>query len=343
MDTGLTDLALPPGRRPGMGDVARLAGVSIQTVSRVLNHHPNVSEKTHRKVGEAIKALGYHRNTAAMTLVTRSSRILGVVNFAMTHVGPYETLRAVQEAAQDADYFVSLANVRNLSATSIHKAFDSLLSQAVDGIVVIAPHYEALTIIDEIPARVPIAVVGPRGRFEFASINVNQARGAQLAAEHLLELGHHRLVHIAGPPDWLEAKARLESWHRTLRGAGVDDFPSAVGDWEAKSGHDRALEVLRDYDPTAIFVSSDQMALGVLHALHRAERHVPEDVSVIGFGDVAGTAYYEPALTTIAVDFEEIGRQCMAVMFDLMHGVPRESVVLEPRLVVRSSTAVAPK
>ncbi len=336
------DTEFPAGKRPGMTDVARMAGVSVQTVSRVLNHHPNVSAKTHRRVADAIKLLGYHRNTAAMTLVTRSSRILGVVNFGMTHVGPYETLRAVQEAAQDADYFVSLANVRNLSAASIHKAFDSLLSQAVDGIVVIAPHYEALTIIDEIPARVPIAVIGPRGRFEFASINVDQARGAQLAAEHLLELGHTRLVHIAGPLDWLDAKARLESWHRRLRAAGVEEFPSAVGDWDAASGFERAKEVMGDYAPTAIFVSSDQMALGVLHALHRSGHRVPEDVSVVGFGNIAGTAFYEPALTTIAIDFDEVGRQSMALMFDLMHGMPREPIILEPKLVVRDSSGPPP-
>jgi len=328
-------------RAPGMEDVARLAGVSVQTVSRVLNHHPNVSEKTHKRVSAAIAELGYRRNTAARTLATRSSRILGVVNFGMSQLGQYETIRAVEGAAQDAEYFVSLANVRNLSKSSIMRALDSLLEQSVDGIVVIAPHYEALQVIDGVSARAPIVVVGPRGRFDFTSVSIDQARGAALAASHLLGLGHERLVHLSGPVDWLDAKLRLESWHRTLQQAGVEELPSIVGNWDTRSGYERTLEIIQSMDATGIFVSNDHMALGALHALHEFGLRVPEDVSVVGFGDIEGAPFFEPALTTIRLDFAEIGRQCMAAMFDLLGGAERLSVVLEPTLIVRDSTGPA--
>lgn len=324
-----------------MEDVARLAGVSVQTVSRVLNDKPNVSAKTATKVNDAISALAYRRNTAARTLATNSSRILGVVDFGMTQLGPYETLRAVQEAAQDAGYFVSLAHIRNLSAAAVHRALDSLLEQSVDGLVIVAPHYEALTLIGELPLRVPLVVVGPQGRFDFASVSVDQAEGARLALNHLVELGHTRVVHVSGPLDWLDATIRLEGWHREIQRIGLEEFPTLIGDWGSRSGFRRGMEIVNDLDVTGIFVANDQMALGVLHALHRAGRRVPDDISVIGFGDVDDSEFYEPALTTIRQDFSEIGHQCIKVLLDLVNGIPRESVVLRPLLIPRSSTGPA--
>jgi DNA-binding LacI/PurR family transcriptional regulator len=322
-----------------MTDVAELAGVSVMTVSRVLNDHPNVSARMRDRVKTAIAELDYRRNSAARALATSYSRTVGVVSFGASQVGQYETIRAVQESAQDADYFVSLANVRNLRAASITRAIDSLLSAGVDGIIVIAPHYEALTIIDDLPAKVPTLVVGPRGRFEFSSVSVDQSKGAEIAAHHLLDLGHRRLAHIAGPLDWLDAKLRLESWHRTLQREGVEDLPAVIGDWEPQSGFDAMVRLLADEDITGVFVSSDHMALGALHALHQLKRRVPEDVSVIGFGNTAGSAFFEPALTTISVDYDAIGRECLVAMSDLVTGVPSAQAVIEPKLIVRESTA----
>lgn len=325
-----------------MADVAERAGVSVMTVSRVLNDHPNVSAKTRDKVMGAIGELGYRRNFAARALATSYSRMVGLVSFGTSQIGQYETIRSVQESAQDADYFVSLANIRNLRAASMVSAIDSLLSAGVDGIIVIAPHYEALTIIDDLPARVPTIVIGPRGRFEFSSVSVDQSRGAELAARHLLNLGHRRLAHIAGPLDWLDAKLRLESWHRTLQHAGVEDLPSVIGDWEPESGYQAMQRLIDDEDVTGVFVSSDQMALGALHALHRTGRKVPEEISVIGFGDTGGSGYFEPALTTIRADFDAIGRECLSAMSDLIAGGGPAQVVLEPLLIERASTAAAP-
>ena len=325
-------------RAPSMLDVAKLAGVSLQTVSRVLNERPNVAPATVARVNQAIDTLGYRRNTAARTLVTRQSRTLGVITFATTQVGPYGTIQSVIEAAQDAGYFVSMAHTRNLSLVAVRRAIDSVLEQAVDGLVLIAPHYEALVMIGELRLRVPLVVVGAGGRLQFMSVSVDHAEGARLAARHLLDLGHERIVHVSGPLDWLDAKYRLEAWHREIQRRGVAEYPSVVGNWGAASGYERGAQILLETDVTGVFVSNDPMALGVLRALHRRGVHIPDDISVVGYGDIEDAAFYEPPLTTVREDVGEVGRRAIDALLSLMEGGATGAIMIPPRLVVREST-----
>lgn len=329
-------------RAPSMSDVAALAGVSLQTVSRVLNGHANVSAQTASRVNAAIADLGYRRNTAARALVTRQSRTLGVVDFATTQVGPFGTIRAVLEAAQDADYYVAMAHPRNLSLTSVRRAIDTILEQGVDGLVLVAPHYEALMVINELRLSVPLVVVGARGQFDLLSVAVDHAEGARIAARHLLDLGHERLVHVSGPLDWLDASQRLEAWHREIQRSGVQENPSIVGGWGSAAGYERGMQILLESDVTGVFVSNDQIALGVLSALHHHGVRIPQDISVVGYGDTADAAFYEPPLTTVREDVAEVGQRAIDMLLDAINGGSPSSLTVKPRLVVRESTAPVP-
>jgi DNA-binding LacI/PurR family transcriptional regulator len=325
-----------------MQDVAERAGVSVQTVSRVLNDKPNVSEQTRDRVQQAIRDLDYHRNTAAVALVTRSSKVLGVVDCGMDRTGPYETIRAVHRAAHQAGYFVSFAHSPSLTAARVRSVLDSLLEQDVDGIVFVAPHYEALSVINELRISVPTVVVGPSTKFPHHTVEIDNETTAALAIDHLTSLSHQRMVHLAGPLDWVDANVRMEVWYRRVQRAALPVLPTFVGDWTARSGYERGLQIMREVAPTAIFAANDQMALGVIRALTVGGYRVPQDVSVIGFGDVDDAEFFQPPLTTIREDFDEIGREAIALLLDLVRGEERTSVLVRPELVVRQSTGPAP-
>lgn len=323
-----------------MQDVAELAEVSSQTVSRVLNDKSNVSEATRVKVLEAIESLGYRRNTAAVALVTQSSKVLGVIDCGMTQTGPYETIRSVHRAAHEAGYFVSFGHAPSLSAARVRAVIDSLLEQAVEGIVFVAPHYEALSVIADLKVAVPVVVVAPSSRLQNYTVEVNNEAAIQLALNHLKELGHQRMVHLAGPLDWVEANARMETWYRLVQRASLPILPTYVGDWSARSGYELTDKIIKETDPTAIFTANDQMALGVLRRLADLGLTVPDDVSVIGFGDSADAEFYRPGLTTIREDSAKVAQNAIKLLLDLLNDVPRKrATLIEPDLVVRDSVS----
>src|SRR3954452_25036391 len=195
-----------------MADVARLAGVSQQTVSRVLNDSPHVRADTRARVMEAVRKLEYRPNRLARALVTGRSRTLGVLSFDTTLYGPASTLFAIERAAHDAGYFVSIASLRSLDAESVRAAVERLREQGVDGVLVIAPQESAARGLLQLPADIPIVATeaGPPGAVPLVA--VDQVAGAGLATEHLLALGHKTVWHVAGPPDWLEAQDRVRGW-----------------------------------------------------------------------------------------------------------------------------------
>ena len=326
--------------RPRLEDVAELAGVSHQTVSRVVNKHPNVSPGTREKVEAAIARLGYRRNTAARSLVTRRSQTIGVLASELSQYGPANTLLGVERAARDAGYFVSVAALREVNREAILDAVRHFLDQSVDGIVVIVPHLETPAALAELPVGVPVVAVGPAGNDAVGGVKVDQRRGAELAVQHLIEQGHTRIGHVAGPQDWIDAVARAEGWRCALAAAGLDADLMVEGDWSAGSGYGIGRRVAVTRRATALFVGNDQMALGVLRALNEAGISVPRDVSVVGFDDQPEAGYFSPPLTVIRQDFEELGRRCMDMMLAALEGGegPR-TLVVEPELVLRSSTA----
>jgi DNA-binding LacI/PurR family transcriptional regulator len=337
---------LPSTSRPRpvvMADVARLAGVSLQTVSRVLNDSPHVRVDTRDRVLDAMRKLDYTPNSVARALVTGRSRTLGVVSFDTTLYGPASTLLGIERAAHAAGYFVSIVSLEALDRESVTSAIARLRNQGVDGIVVIAPKESAAHTILQLPAEVPIvaAEAGPGGNVPL--VEIDQVEGARLATRHLLELGHRTVCHVSGPRDWLEAQDRERGWRSTLEAAGAAAPSVLAGDWSPASGYELGRRLAADDDVTAVFVANDQMALGVLRALHEAGRSVPGDISVVGFDDIPEAAYFMPPLTTVKQDFNEMGKRSLHLLLERIErgeaAPARETVAA--RLIVRASTAAA--
>ncbi|NYH54212.1 DNA-binding LacI/PurR family transcriptional regulator [Nocardiopsis arvandica] len=308
----------PGGRTPVMADVARLAGVSHQTVSRVVNGHPNVREETVLRVRRAIDELGYHRNSTARALVTRRTNVLGVIAFDTTLFGPAQTLSGIERAAREAGYFLSMVSLDDVSPDGIVAAAEYLIQQSVEGCVAIAPQRSLVDALAALPGPHPlVAVEGGEGS-GLPVVCVDQVQGAHDAVRHLLELGHATVHHIEGDPLWLESEARVVGWRRALEEADVPVPEPLPGDWSPRSGYElgRSLVARRAAGErvTAIFVGNDQMAIGVLRALHEAGLRVPGDVSVVGFDDVPEAEYLTPSLTTVFQDFAQVGKESLALL-----------------------------
>src|SRR5918992_3873291 len=326
-----------------MADVAKLAGVSLQTVSRVINDSPHVSAATRQRVEDAMRKLEYRPNPVARALVTGRSKTLGVVSFDTTLFGPASTLFGIERAAHDADYFVSIVSLRSLTRSSVLSAVDRLRAQGVDGILVIAPQESATQALLHLPEDVPVvaAEAGPDDSVPIVAID--QVEGARLATAHLLELGHRTVWHVSGPPDWLEAQDRVDGWRSTLEEADAAPPPVLVGDWSARSGHELGRRLADTEGVTAVFVANDQMALGVLRALHEAGRRVPSEISVVGFDDIPEAAYFSPPLTTVRQNFNEMGRRSLLRLLEEIERGERAATreTVEPELIVRASTTAA--
>lgn len=325
---------------PRLEDVADVAGVSHQTVSRVVNNHPNVSKATREKVETAIAELGYRRNTAARSLVTRRSQTIGVLASELSQYGPANTLLGVEQAAREAGYFVSIAALREVSREAISDAVNRFMDQSVDGIVVLVPHSDTLQALEVLNPDVPVVLVGSGGEGRFSGAKVDQLRGARLAVEHLIGLGHTRIGHISGPQDWIDGAERARGWREALAASDLDADLLIEGDWSAGTGYGIGQKLAADRTATAVFVGNDQMALGLLRALGEAGVRVPEDVSVVGFDDQPEAGYFMPPLTTVRQDFEELGRRCVDLMLRLLaDGAAAGTTVVDPQMVVRQSTA----
>jgi DNA-binding LacI/PurR family transcriptional regulator len=323
-----------------MADVAVLAGVSHMTVSRVLNDHPSVKPETRERILAAMRALGYRPNTVARALVTGRTGALGVVALGTALYGPTSTLLAIEAAAGTAGYSLSIVRLRSLTRASIMEAASGLQDRGVDGIIVIAPHARTANALQSAVRDTPlVAVEGGAGALP--TVAVDQARGAALAVQHLLSLGHPTVWHVAGPRDWLEAEARESAWRDVLQRAQRPEPPVLPGGWGVRSGYAAGRRLAAEGTATAVFVANDQMALGVLRALYEAGMDVPGRISVVGFDDVPEAAYFTPPLTTVRQDFAEVGRCALQLLLEqLAQGTRVERhVVVEPRLVLRASTS----
>jgi len=331
---------------PRMEDVASVAGVSHQTVSRVLNNFPKIRPATRERVLAAIEELGYRRNTAARTLVTRRSGIIGVITADMNHFGPANIMLGLEAASREAGFSLSLTGLSEISRASLRAAVDQVLDLAVEAVVMIVAHQEALTLAQSLRIGVPLVLVEGDLSATPLSAGVDQVAGARLATDHLLDLGHESVLHLPGPAVWLEAAARTDGWRQALveRDRRVPAL-MAEGDWSSRSGYEagRAMlrERLRDKRlPTAVFAANDQMALGLLRALHEADLRVPQDVSVVGFDDTPESGYFTPPLTTVRQDLRQLGQLTMALVLRVLGGeLDASEPLVKPQLIVRSSTA----
>jgi DNA-binding LacI/PurR family transcriptional regulator len=325
--------------RPVMADVARQAGVSHQTVSRVLNGHPNVSPETRAGVLAAIRALGYRPNAAARTLVTGRTNVLGVISFDTTLYGPASMLYGIERAAHPG-YTVTVASLPAYGRRSLLEAVERFLGQGVDGVIVIAPENSAVDALTELAADTPLVAVGCGTRAPLPSVAIDNLAGAAHATRHLLDLGHETVHHVAGPRSWLDAQERVDGWRQALGTAGAPEPELLRGDWSARSGYEIGHRLAAMPEATAVLCGNDSMALGVLRALAEQGREVPADVSVVGFDDVPEAAFSLPPLTTVRQDLGELGRRALHLLMDRICGEPRmhPRLPIAPELIVRASS-----
>ncbi|MEU1351448.1 LacI family DNA-binding transcriptional regulator [Streptomyces sp. NPDC005795] len=328
-----------------MADVAHLAGVSSQTVSRVSNGFPGVNEETRQQVLAAMKDLGYRPNSAARALKRGEFRTIGVITFTLSTTGNVRTLEAIATSAAHEGYAVTLLPVAVPTQDEVRGAFSRLGELAVDAVIVIMEVH----LLDEarlsLPPHVKVVVADSDAGDRYAVVDTDQAGGTREAVRHLLGLGHETVWHLAGPEESYAAQRRTDAWRAALQKAGRATPEIVRGDWSAESGYRAGLHLAGQADCTAVFVANDQMALGLLRALNERGRKVPQEVSVVGFDDIAEAGSFQPPLTTVHQDFGEVGRRCVeGVLHQMRRSGPDHGTTLVPtRLVVRASTAPPPR
>jgi DNA-binding LacI/PurR family transcriptional regulator len=332
------------GRAPNIRDVARAAGVSYQTVSRVLNDSAAIRPTTREQVLRAIEELGYRPNPAARALVTSRSKTIGVLSSQSALYGPTTIIQAIEIAARAAGYRLSVTSITTSDYDSLRSGLDFLVGQSIDALVVLAPQVGVFEALRELSITVPFVTLEATALGPGRGLSVDQARGARLAVRHLIELGHTQIAHLAGPSDWMEAEARVEGYRLELADAGLRPHAQIVGDWTAEFGYLAGVELLHARDFTAVFCGNDQMALGFMHACRDAGVRVPEDVSVVGFDDTPESAHFAPALTTVRQDFAEMGRRAVELLLAELSGEEElDHASIAPELVIRASSARAPR
>ena len=327
-----------------MAEVAAHAGVSTQTVSRVSNGLTNVEPATRDRVLASMQHLGYRPNRAARALRSGQYRNIGVIMFTLSSFGNVRTLESISIAAAQAGYSVTLIPVEEPTQEHVTKAFARLSEQSVDGVIIVIEAHFVNEADVELPVGIPVVVIDSGERPDYPVVDNDQAQGARLATEHLLELGHATVWHVAGPESSYSAARRASSWRSTLEAAGRDVPPVIRGDWTTASGYRAGIELRDRDDVTAVFAANDQMALGVLRAFHEVGRRVPDDTSVIGFDDMAESDSFWPPLTTIHQQFDVVGQTGMRMLIAEIEAetITPGTFTVPTSLVVRESTAPPP-
>lgn len=328
--------------RVSMADVAAHAGVSAQTVSRVVNGSPRVDPQTRARVEEAMTALGYRIHRAAQALRTGRTRTIGLVVSTLATVGNSRMLQAVCAAAEARDYAIVV--VTATADSGIRPAFSRLHDRAVDGAIVLN---EATRLVQMAGTTgdMPLVVVDAEPAAHLVTVQTDHADGARAATAHLLAGGAETVHHLAGPTDSFAAAERERGWRAALADAGAAVIEPVRGDWGSRSGAAAATALV---DATAVFAANDQMALGLLHGFADLGRRVPDEVAVVGFDDVPEAVDYLPPLTTVRQDFDALAARAVARLIDLAEGTGARDAasdslaeVLAAELVVRDSSRAA--
>lgn len=332
-------------------DVAAAAGVSYQTVSRVLNERPDVSEETRERVLRIIQELGYQPSAIARSLTIGRSTTLGVVASGLEYFGPSQTLVGVEHYASQMGYSLLLYLVKDAENGEVDCILDELLSHQVSGIIWTVPEIggNKAWIPEKIPQLpVPIVFTNASPHWEASVVQIDNVLGGRMATEHLLEQGYQHIGVISGPMNWVAAQERLEGWRQVMEenGRTVQAHQIVEGDWSTESG-ERGFEQLQRQYPQmdALFACNDQMALGVLQVIYRKRLRVPRDLALVGFDDIQSAAYFFPPLTTVRQDLIELGGLAMQTLGRLIENYQkrntprqREVLLVPPALIIRNSS-----
>lgn len=340
-------------RKPTIYEVAQAAGVSRQTVSRVLNNRPDVSPKTRKRVKEIIEQLDYQPSAIARSLSLKKTYSFGVVTAGLKFIGPSRTLSGITREAEELGYGLLLKELASFSVNNVTPILQWFQSHHVDGIIWAAPEIGdnrnwlkgLLTEID-----IPIIFLTMEKRQEVSIVTIDNCLGGKLATEHLIDLGREKIGHISGPLDWWEARERKRGWEEALSAAGFQPKNQmwVEGNWSSKSGKHAMRELLDKFqDMDAIFVGNDQMALSVLQTAWQEGIQVPNDLAVIGFDGIPETEFYSPPLSTIYQNQDRVGRTAVQELIRLVDEslddekeIKPRHITIEPELIVRQSTNI---
>lgn len=326
-------------RKPNINDVASAAGVSYQTVSRVLNNAPDVSAATRARIQRVIEELGFRRSRTATALSTSKSTAIGILADRSERYGPVGTLMALEQVARQKGYFTTVITVEQPYEESVLKALETLDIE-VDGIIVIAPVSSMAAAVRGATIRVPVEMIaaGVSSTPSLFAYSVNQELGARLATQHLIDLGHTDIAHVAGSMEWFDGRVRRAGWEGALRDAGLEPGLCLEGDWSPAWAYETGLRLAHHGAvPQAIFAASDHTALGLIRALTESGIRVPEDVSVVGYDDIFGSDYFLPPLTTVRQDFAALAHASIEVLLGAIRGLEVDRQPSEPTLVIRRS------
>lgn len=336
------------GRRktgPSIRDVAKLAGVSAQTVSRVSTGVDGVRPETRDKVLNAMRTIGYSPNHAARALRLGKFGAIGVMAHRYERTGESLSAASVIDAAESVGYSVNLISIQTPDEDHWENAAHRISHQAIDGLVIIRAEMatpETLTL----PAGLPVVVSDSRLIGHYPAVTADQSGGSRMAVEHLLGLGHRTVHHLAGPEASEPALIRRATWSRTLELSGREVPAPWLGDWTPASGYAFGARAAADPSVKAVYAANDEMAIGFMRGLHEHGRRVPDDVSVVGFDGLELAGYTYPPLTTIKQDFPLIGRTLVELVLEQIrqratdHVLPPRTV-LPVELIVRGSTGPA--
>lgn len=327
-------------QRATIYDVAASAGVSYQTVSRVINGKGYVAPETRQRITKAMRALDYQPNNAARALVTQRTHTIAVITFELWYI---QKTYGMFDLAQSRGYKLIFASLEGTLLNDSGGVFDELVGGNVDGLILITPYHH---VPDEqlygLCKGVPFVLVGNRLGSSAPSVVIDHYRGGQLTAQHLIDLGHRQISHIGGPSSMYDAQARYQAWRDTMAANGLADNPYLEAEFTAEGGYHAAQQLLESNQRfTAVMAGNDHMALGVIHCLRDHGLRVPEDISVVGYDNFGDSAHYIPPLTTVQQDFQALGREAIGYLFSRIEDpdAPAHQRVLRPELIVRQSTA----
>ncbi|MBN2047556.1 MAG: LacI family DNA-binding transcriptional regulator [Anaerolineaceae bacterium] len=340
-------------RRVTMRVVADEAGVSVQTVSRVLNNHPDVATATAERVRAVVERLNYTPNAVARSLIQQRSYTIGVATDVLESSGPARILAGIAYEAEKNGYCLLINRISEADTVHVDPLLQTMVSRQVDGIIWAVPdiaenhHWVADTLKQ---LTVPIVFLTVSAQPTAYTISIDNYLGARMATQHLMDQGYRRIAHISGPLDWWEARERKRGWEDTLRNAGLacDDCQLFESDerWSVESaekGFYHLLETFPQMD--AVFVSSDQMAMGVLKIASAKGIRIPDELGVVGYDGIPDTAYFCPPLTTVNHNHVNLGSCAVDQLIQLIDQEKgeyrmkvKQSVVLVPELVIRKSS-----
>ena len=319
--------------------MAKLAGVSHQTVSRVLNNHTSLKPETREKVEKAISELQYRPNQAARQLVTSRSRMIGILIAGSELYGPWAILNAMEREARLEGYSVISISVLPDSPESWREGIEQLRNLDIDGVITIALSNKIIKEVEKSLSTATIVIVDTEPNKKFDAVNIENFEGGKIATEHLISLGHKKITHIAGPLDGYEGQMRRNGYEEAMTSAKLKS-DVVEGDWSIESGYQAGLKIAeRRERPSAIFTTNDHQALGLIRAFAEKEISVPADISIVAFDDIPEAAYFSPALTTVRQDFDQLGNLAINRMLAQLREPQKSSAyTIKPELVVREST-----